>query len=295
MKTILVTGSSGFIGSRLIKALNPSYRVIGLSRKKLPDQASQIICGEFHSLDDLKQLDSLKIDVLVHLGAEIGGCEEDAGLYVNVLGTRRLVRYLIDRNCRKFVMASSIAAVGCLGANFIPRQLPIPDDHPCLADDAYGLSKALMEEVTSYFARRHSDCDFINFRIGAVINEDTWHPEPIRTIESHAFLYLAHVMISDVLDALKGAIESPVKPGSRVFNLVGPDACCDAPVAEILHQTLGAKANTLDLSFFEKKGREFDAIYKMDAIRQALGFIPKKSVRPLKFLSDKKMEVSYAK
>ena len=98
-------------------------------------------------------LDGLKIDVVVHLAAVTGGCREEDGLLVNVEGTRKLLRYFSDRGCTRFVNASSIAAVGFQSPKFRPLELPIPDEHPCLDRNGYGLSKYLMEEVTKYMWR----------------------------------------------------------------------------------------------------------------------------------------------
>ena len=138
--------------------------------------------GEFHSFEDLRQLDGFAIECVVHLAAATGGSTEEDALNTNVVGSRRLLRYALDRGCRKFVMASSIAAVGCLDANFVPLAVPIPDDHPCLATDAYGLSKALMEEITRYFQRVVPDSDFINLRLSVV--DDPAASPPLYSVDN---------------------------------------------------------------------------------------------------------------
>ena len=81
------------------------------------------------------------------LAAVTGGCLERDGILVNVEGTRCLMRYGMDRGVHKYALASSIAAVGFQRVQFRPLQLPIPDEHPCLDRDGYGVSKYLMEEV----------------------------------------------------------------------------------------------------------------------------------------------------
>src|SRR5579862_2482219 len=106
MSTILITGASGFIGRAQAVEMSRRHTVLCMSRKR-PAVDLPWIRGEFGSFEDLRRLDRYTIDVVIHLGAVTGGCSERDGLLVNVEGSRCLMRYLIDRGCRKFVMASS--------------------------------------------------------------------------------------------------------------------------------------------------------------------------------------------
>ena len=274
---VLITGASGFIGSAFARRLSTDRQIVCLSRKR-PQGDIPSVLGEFHSFEDLRKLDGFDIGCVVHLAAVTGGCSEEDGLAVNVQGTRRLLRYAIDRGCRKFVLASSIAAVGCLSEEFLPLRLPIPDDHPCLARDAYGLSKAMMEEVTRFLHRVTPDADFINLRFGAVDGT----PPPVFSAANapgSPFVNFAHVMLSDILRALTLSVDAPAQPGVRVFNVVGPDANVSDPVPAVLRSSLGARSEQLDLSWYDAPGHEFDAPYAMDKISSALGFSPEKSTR----------------
>ncbi len=274
----LITGASGKIGNAFAEQLSEKRRVICLSRKKLQGNTASVQ-GEFHSFKDLRQLDTFDISCVVHLAAVTGGCSEEDGLAVNVLGTRRLLRYALDRGCRKFVLASSIAAAGCLSGEFIPLQVPIPDEHPCLAYDAYGFSKAMMEELTRYFHRVVPDSDFINLRIGLVSDTDTPHLFRAGDPLGWPFVNLARVNLGDLLSALDRAASAPPQPGVRVFNVVTLRANCADPVPEVLRSCLGSRADQMDLSWYEKPGHSCDALYSMDAIKSALGFSPEEYTR----------------
>ena len=267
----LVTGASGRIGNAFAGQFSTKQQVIGLSRKK-PEGDYAAVQGEFHSFEDLRQLDPYDISCVVHLAAVTGGCSEEDGLAINVLGTRRLLRYALDRGCRKFVLASSIAAAGCLSDEFLPLQLPIPDEHPCLAYDAYGFSKAMMEELTRYFQRVVSDSDFINLRIGLVDKTDVPHLFHAGDPLGWPFVNLARVNLDDLLSALGHAASAPLQPGARIFNVVNPRTNCADPVPEVLRSCLGSRAEQLDLSWYEKPGHSYDALYATDNIQTALGF-----------------------
>jgi nucleoside-diphosphate-sugar epimerase len=281
---ILITGASGFVGRQLAERLLESGTkdVIMFSRKH-PELDAPYVQGEFYAEADLQKLDSLSIDTVVHLAAVTGGCSEEDGLAVNVQGTRRLFRYLTDHGCKKFISASSIAAVGCLDPKFVPLQLPIPDEHPCLATDAYGLSKAMMENVTQYLARKHQDLDFINLRLGSVVQDDTWQPTQIRvgTQMKVPFANLARVYVSDVLHALTTAIDVAYKPGVRTFNVVGPDATCLDPLLDILASVphLQDALEHTDTSAYVQLGNQCGPVYDMRSIQAQLGFTPMRSTR----------------
>src|SRR6187549_1971394 len=103
MQTIRITGASGFIGSHLVRRLVNEHTVICLQRRRVTGEGrSFVVRGEFHSFEDLRKLDGYSFDIVVHLAAVVGGCSEEDGLEINVAGTRRLMRYLIDRGTRRF-------------------------------------------------------------------------------------------------------------------------------------------------------------------------------------------------
>lgn len=275
----LITGASGYIGGALARSL-PKDRVVCVSRKALGFDAPHV-AGEFFSPDVLEKLDAFEITRVVHLAAVTGGHPEAETIDVNVLGTRRMLRHLLERGCRRFVLASSIAATGCLHAEFLPQQVPIPDDHPCLARDAYGHSKYLMEELTRFLARTAPESEFTCFRIGAVIDDEKWTPPKITTETKvpMPFAELARVKLGDVLGAIRAALDGPARPGFHLYNVVGPTASCDAPTAEMLHALYGARIANLDLSRYADSKNRFGALYAMAKIEKELGFKPSEAVR----------------
>ena len=151
-KTVLVTGANGFIGSRLIAHLAADgFNVLALSRKDIDFSDGKVIFGDFADLADLRQLDNLEIDVVVHLAGVTGDADEESAMSVNVAGTTRFMRYMIDRGVKKYVIASSIAVVGCLTADFMPDSLPIADDHRCNTSNIMAYQNILLRKPVSIF------------------------------------------------------------------------------------------------------------------------------------------------
>lgn len=274
MSTVLITGASGFIGRALVTAMSARHEVLSMSRKR-PGADLSWIRGDFGSFEDLRRLDGKPVDVVVHLAAVTGGCLERDGILVNVEGTRCLMRYLMDHGCKKFVMASSIAAVGMQNTKFRPCQVPIPDEHPCLDRDGYGLSKYLMEEVTKYYHRQNQGIDVINLRLSTVCPDDKMPaPGGPRPLGQWSLGGITIMALRDAVRAFAMAAEAPQRPGVRTMNAAGPKAWAAVPVAEILRNWWGSD---VDLSYFAKPGHEYDSVYDVSRIKTEIGFVAEKT------------------
>lgn len=270
MSKILITGVSGLIGKALATSLAQQHEIVCMSRRS-PRLDLPWVRGEFSEFEDLRQLDQHDFEAVIHLAAVTGGCSERDGILVNVEGTRRLMRYLMDRDCKKFVMASSIAAVGFQNVRFRPLQVPLPDEHPCLDRDGYGLSKYLMEEITRYYQRQDETLDVINLRLASVPADDRV-PPPVKVspLGGWALGSITIMTLSDAVRAFTCAVEAPYKPGMRILNAAGPKAWVADPVADILRAWWG---DNVDVSHFEQPGHEYDSVFDVRRIQDELGFV----------------------
>src|SRR5688572_15772287 len=112
---VVVTGSAGAIGSALVAALHPRYRVIGLNlhcdgardciETDLGNEASVSL-----ALRTLDREYGRKIAAVVHLAAYFDFTGEPDPRYreVNVEGTRRLLAGLADFTVERFVYTSTM-------------------------------------------------------------------------------------------------------------------------------------------------------------------------------------------
>lgn len=273
MGTILITGASGFIGKALAPTLAKQHHVICISRKD-PDLDLPYVRGNFGAFEDLRQLDRYDFDVVVHLAAVTGGCLERNGILVNVEGTRCLMRYMIDRGCKKFVMASSIAVVGFQSCKFRPLRLPIPDEHPCLDRHGYGMSKYLMEEITKYYHRQNENIDVINLRLSSIAPDERMPlPAKVCPLQEWSLGRITVMARSDAVQAFKLAAEAPYMAAVCIMNAAGPKAWVADPVAEILRNWW---KDDVDVSYFEQPGHEYDSVYDVSRIREELNFTAKR-------------------
>lgn len=275
MSTTLITGASGFIGKALAQSMKEAGRdVVCISRSVPKGLDVPFVRGDFQAFEDLRALDDYDIDCAVHLAAVTGNGMEREQVLVNAEGSRCLMRYLVDRGCKKFVMASSIALVGMQNTAFRPLSVPVPDDHPCLDRDGYGFSKHLMEQVTHYMALQNPGIDVINLRLAAIVPDDSpaklVEPKPIH---QWALGSISIMVLSDAVRAFAMAAEAPHRAGVRTMNCTGPKAWVKVPTAEVLRNWWG---DDVDLSHFEHPGHEWDAAYDVALIEKELGFVAEK-------------------
>tara|TARA_Y100001968_G_scaffold23931_1_gene18774 strand:+ start:1317 stop:2165 length:849 start_codon:yes stop_codon:yes gene_type:complete len=136
MKRILITGSNGFVGKNLLKAINKNiYDVHSL------DSTS----GDLSKSDTW--LDLKPCDYLVHLAAKtfVPKSWEEPEVFIrnNILSTTNALEFC-RRNKTKLILLSSY-----MYGN--PKTLPTPETHPLSANNPYGLSKLLSENISHFY------------------------------------------------------------------------------------------------------------------------------------------------
>lgn len=272
---VLVTGASGLVGSALSSALRQrGHVVIGLSRSEMSEVDNEVR-GDFRDAESLAEATSHSIDAVVHLAAEVGGCSEQAGIEVNVEGTRRLLRHCLDSGIRRFAIASSIAAAIGLDRSLVPERLPVGDSAESIATDAYGISKWLMEQLIFYFQRQVPDAMVFMPRIGVVVKPDA-PPASIETVQRALFplISLSTIALEDVVRSFIAALEGPHTPGVHRFNLVSPLLRSPLTVQETLPLLFGDQEITADLSWYGEPGREHASFFESERVWEFLALHP---------------------
>ncbi|WP_426134521.1 UDP-glucose 4-epimerase family protein [Pseudomonas sp. PWP3-1b2] len=144
---VLVTGASGFVGTRLVEVLNAEegVQVTGAVRRQCAggnDAVKQINVGELSPETDWSE--ALKgVDVIVHAAARVHVMNDTASdpltvfRKVNVQGTLNLARQAVAAGVRRLVFISSIKVNGegtDTGHAYTAEDVPAPAD-------PYGVSK----------------------------------------------------------------------------------------------------------------------------------------------------------
>ena len=163
MRTALVTGASGFIGSHLVDALlERNYRVRGLdnlqtgNRENL-DAAWKAEEFEFFEGDirneDIVERAVAGTDSVFHLAADIsvqGSIDSPSRTTeINCGGTATVIEAARDKGVEEFVLASSAAVYGST------TSLPVSEDDPLDPESPYALSKRYGEQLAAQVAERN--------------------------------------------------------------------------------------------------------------------------------------------
>ena len=116
MKNILISGATGFIGERLVGAVDANIRV--LSRKKQSNYET-VVCDLKSEVIPNNALDG--VDTVFHLAGfahDLSDATKIQNIYqkVNVDATIRLAKLAVKSNVNRFIFVSSVKAGG--GSNF---------------------------------------------------------------------------------------------------------------------------------------------------------------------------------
>ena len=172
MKTILITGCAGFIGSHLTdKLLSENYHVIGIDnfndyydpkiKERNLEEAKlnknfKLYRFDILNFEKLKDVfGKEKPDKVIHLAARAGVRPSimNPELYsqVNVLGTVNLLKLSVDFKIKQFIFGSSSSVYGN------SKRLPFTENDPCdTIISPYGASKRAAEFWFETFWRVYS-------------------------------------------------------------------------------------------------------------------------------------------
>ena len=151
MKTILVTGGAGFIGSHVCKALGRvGYLPVTLDNLER-GHAWAVKWGplEQGDLRDERILERVfeewGPEAVIHLAAYVYVAESTAKpldyYRNNIGGTANLLKACVGSSCKRVVFSSSCAIYG------VPARLPLTETHPQRPINPYGYTKLVIEQM----------------------------------------------------------------------------------------------------------------------------------------------------
>lgn len=151
MKTILVAGGAGYIGSHTVKyLLNHDYNVVvldnlvyGHREAVLTDKFEHVDLSDKEALD--KVFKKYDIDAVIHFAAYayVGESVTNPKKYYhnNVVNTINLLDAMIENNVKNIVFSSTCATYGN------PNYTPLDEKHPQSPINPYGKTKLMIEQI----------------------------------------------------------------------------------------------------------------------------------------------------
>lgn len=146
-KTLMITGSSGFIGTNFINRFKDDFNIIP-------------VCLIENKPEDL---DYTGVDCILHLAAlvhQMNGAPEERYFEINTELTKRLAHKAKEAGLGHFVFYSTVKVFGYDGDLNNPNFI-LDKDFPCYPNEPYGRSKY---EAENYLETLQSE----NFKIGII-------------------------------------------------------------------------------------------------------------------------------
>jgi nucleoside-diphosphate-sugar epimerase len=238
---VLITGSSGLIGSAVSKALAGEYETVGLDAEP-PDKNSKIddfIECDLTSdesvdlaLDTVRQKHGSDLASVIHLAAYYDFSGEPSDLYdkLTVQGTARLLRKLQPFRTEQFVFASSILVL-----EPADEEGEILTEGSPLEDEPWDYPKSKIE-AEDVIREERGDIPSVILRIAGVYDENC-HSIPIaqhisRIYEEKLESYFfpgdashgqAFIHLDDLVACLKRVVELRDTLRNELFLIAEPD------------------------------------------------------------------------
>jgi nucleoside-diphosphate-sugar epimerase len=238
---ILITGSNGFIGVKVVETLldygfsvlrcfvRPSSRLEKLKRvlAKYPRAKNvEIVSGDLLSQEDCRNA-ARGVSIIIHLAA--GFDKSFAGAFMNsALTTRNLVEsFLQAGQPKRFVNVSSFAVYSNLNMDrgaLLDENCPLEDASQD-RNDAYGFGKLKQEEIVRKYGKGKG-LPYVILRPGAVFGPGK--PELSGRVGINTFGFFAHLGGSNELpltfvdNCAEAIVLAGLTPGvdGEVFNVV---------------------------------------------------------------------------
>lgn len=281
---ILVTGSSGTIGTRLCeKLLETDHEVIGAdweSCKWLPEVESLRIEVDLRKADELKKLPE-DVDMIVHLAANARVyelVEHPDRACDNFVSTFNVLEYARKNSIQKFIFASSRESYGNLDAMSFTEDMA----HIANCESPYTASKVGGEALVHSYQGCYG-IDNIIFRFSNVYGmyDDSVRVVPLFIRQARANepmtvfgkdKSLDFTYIDDCIDGIMLGIEKFEEAKNDTYNLACGSASTLVSLAESIHQLVGSSS---DIHIGESRtGEVIKYVANIDKARQKLGYNP---------------------
>lgn len=219
-KTILVTGATGKVGSRLVKRLaDRGEQVRALVRD--PARAGdlrrpnvELIVGDLQAPDSLEAA-VRGADTIVHCAAFFRGASPEQATAVNDIGTQHLANAARAAGVRRFIFTSTGLVYGSTSGELAD------EDHVCAPSVPYPVSKLAAER----FLIAMDGLDVLILRLPFVYGDGDPHIEEViphmRTFPPLQRMSIVHH--ADVAQAVTRLLEVAALP-HRIYNVVDDEA-----------------------------------------------------------------------
>jgi UDP-glucose 4-epimerase len=276
---VLVTGGSGFIGRRLVRALLETGADVTVADKRaFPDDAVRSIVGDLCDPSVAASAVRAGTEVIIHLAAitrVLLSIEDPAGTHaLNVTATADLLEQARLKEVGSFVLASTNAVTGDVGRATINEQIPLRPLTP------YGATKAAGEMLLGSYAACYgmtgSALRFSNVYGPGMAEKDSFVPRLMRAARDGTGVQvfgdgtqvrdLVHVddIVAGIFTALRSGFTGPLILGAGE----------SVTVNEIVDAARSVTGKEIPVENIPAKPGEMPAVIVDISAAKALGYSP---------------------
>ena len=241
---IVVTGAAGRLGRRVVQLLVDQGREVRATDQveadDLPAEFVRCDLGDAGAVSEiLKGAESV-----IHMGAIPGPTRAEPRFIFenNVAADFNVMMSAAELGLRRVVFSSSAFGMGWAhdGNAFVPRYLPLDEEHPMMPFEPYGLTKQVGEDIGRMIARS-SDTTVVSLRFTNVALPEVQaeFPWPAPTPEKPLTLVMwAYADARDVAEAQVRSLDAEVDE-YEAFMLAQPSTRFAEPTIDIVRNNFG--------------------------------------------------------
>jgi nucleoside-diphosphate-sugar epimerase len=260
MKKILITGGTGFIGSRLALRLisdGQQVRIYGQKNTsaetenaaELRRAGAEIIFGSMLDRDGIIKITE-NVDIVYHLAAAQHEANVPDKVFwdVNYKGTELLTQACINEGIRRLVHGSTIGVYGSALDGIIT------ENSPCQPDNIYGQTKLAAEKMLSKYTQ--------GLEIVIVRISETYGPGDRRLLKLFKGIQQKHfpligkgdnihhlVFVDDLIDGLINASANTAAPG-ECFVISGKEPLSTIAMMQVVANVVGQDLPSIKVPIF---------------------------------------------
>ena len=288
IKKILITGSSGTIGTRLFeKLLERGYQVVGFDKKKNiwhPHINKLTVIGNLLDRKDVKKMPT-DVDLIIHLAANPRVydlvVEPDLALE-NMVSTYNVLNFARIHNIKKVIFSSSREVYGNK-ASALSKET---DVDIALCESPYAASKisseALLRSFEKCYGINYIICRFSNVygmydqseRFMPLLIQKTKQGKDIEIFGKDKVLDFTY--LDDCVDGAVSCVEQFEKAQNNVFNIASGSAQKLVTVAGMIKKQLQSKSNIHVRS--NRPGEVVKFVADISKAKKMLGYQPRYSI-----------------
>ena len=262
---ILISGASGYLGSRICKELKKKHHIIAITRN--PDKfnyfnekiADEIITLKSFDNNFLEKVVDSKPEIFIHLislDSSASNSNPLSSFDVNVGNTFKLLNHLKDsKTLKKFIYFSTIHVYNSSLKKIDELTKPNPNNF-------YSLTHFLSEEISNYF-NKEANFKCINLRLSnsygepVFENENCWklvvnelvksaNEKKIISLNGEGLTSRDFIHYSDICDAIsKLIITDNSKFNHNTYNLSSGNSLLLIELAELINKEFEGKIKIL--------------------------------------------------